>query len=109
MSDGEWTLVGGIRVNGRLSISDTSYFYDEPVIVSVRATTHMISVEKTDFSGHQHVMAIRAVSSGGAFIRGRALGEVTVDFGSTTDSNRPHRVDNTAWRSENGDDSAGLW
>jgi len=64
-----------------MSVSDTSFFYDEPIILPVARGGYALSVRKVTFDGHEHAMAIRAVRSDKPTARGRVVGEVSVGFG----------------------------
>jgi hypothetical protein len=81
MSDRDWTPIGELAVQGRISVSDTSFFYDDPAIVSVVAGRYAIGVRRVEIDGHEHVMAVSAVRSSTPLIRGRVVGEVSVSFG----------------------------
>ncbi|HVV50846.1 MAG TPA: hypothetical protein VHO06_14365 [Polyangia bacterium] len=81
MPDSDWTLVGDIDIRRCLSVSDTSYFYDEPIMLPMAAGTYTICVHNADVEGNRHVMAIKVTCSSEGSNRGRRLGEVIVDFG----------------------------
>ena len=75
-----WKPVGEVDIASRLSISDSSYFYDEPLIVPVASGRYRMSRYLVE-SGHKHVAGIRAMTMAGQVIRGNAIGRVPVDFG----------------------------
>ena len=77
----QWNAVNDIDIDSRLSISDTSYFYDEPVIVSLPKARYRVTVRLISPEGDQHVAAVRLVSSDEEVSRGKRVGSVLVDFG----------------------------
>lgn len=75
-----WKAIDTIAVHGRLSISDTSYFWDAPLIVNVQAGNYRLAVRVELEAGHRHVAAAR-VTAAQDVSRGNKLGDVLVDFG----------------------------
>ncbi|HKQ39495.1 MAG TPA: hypothetical protein VJ063_15565 [Verrucomicrobiae bacterium] len=74
-----WELVGDIAVRGRLSISDTSYFYDHPIIVEVIPEHYSVRVRYVSSEGHNYIAGVR-VAHHGSLARATWMGNVTVDF-----------------------------
>lgn len=61
-------------------MSDTSYFYDEPVVLSVPAGEYSVMVRYGIREGTKYVSSLR-VARGDGLIRGTLLSRVLVDFG----------------------------
>lgn len=77
----QWESLGTISIDSRISISDTSYFYDESLIVPSDSGDYVISVQYAMEDGHKHVAGLRVQKASTAPIRGRLLGSVPIDFG----------------------------
>ena len=77
-----WEESGQLELRRRLSISDTSYFYDEPLIVPVTPGNYVVSAAYGETDGIRHVRCFRVMLCG-VELRSRrpGLGEVIVDFG----------------------------
>jgi hypothetical protein len=75
-----WETIGAISIGDRLSVSDTSYFYDEPVLLSVAPGTYSVMVRYGSNEGTKYVRAMR-VARGNNLVRGSRLDHVVVDFG----------------------------
>lgn len=76
-----WQWVDELVVSsGELSISDTSYFYDEPVLVRVQNGRYAVYVEIAERDGEPFVRSLRVCSEDG-LARGQRIGGVLVDFG----------------------------
>ncbi|NKI96835.1 DUF4241 domain-containing protein [Rhizobacter sp. SG703] len=81
MSEKNFENVGHIEVRQTISLSDTSYFYDEPILVDTGPGKYAVSVEYAFPEGHRHVAALRAlVAETDQFSRGAKLGNIQVDF-----------------------------
>jgi len=75
-----WETIGTVSIGGRLSVSDTSYFYDEPVLLSVPAGRYSVMVRYGSNEGGKYISALR-VARGDDFVRGARLDDLLVDFG----------------------------
>jgi hypothetical protein len=75
-----WETVGTIPIGRRISVSDTSYFYDEPVLVSVPTGEYRLMIRPGKSDGDKYISALR-VARGSDVSRGSRLGDVIVDFG----------------------------
>lgn len=75
-----WETIGSVPSGGRLSVSDTSYFYDEPVILSVPPGEYSVMVRYGMSGGAKYVSSLR-VARGKELVRGSRLNDVLVDFG----------------------------
>lgn len=76
-----WTSIGELDIaSGQLSISDTSYFYDSPVVVTLEPGSYTVHVEVARLSGEAYVRTVR-IERGGSTRRGTYIGNVEVDFG----------------------------
>ena len=60
--------------------SNTSYFYDEPVLLSVAPGHYSVTVRYGSTDGTKYVSAMR-VARGSDLVRASRLGDVVVDFG----------------------------
>lgn len=76
----DWEIVGKLEVGGRLSLSDASYFYDDPLVITLGADEYTISIRRLSSGDHEHVARIRIASSGESFSLGGEIGNVAVDF-----------------------------
>lgn len=77
----DWRLVDTLETRSRLSVSDTSYFWDDFLDVNVRPGTYDVWICLIFDEGHEHVAAARLIeSTQRAFERGASLGEVGIDF-----------------------------
>jgi hypothetical protein len=61
-------------------VSDTSYFYDEPVLLSVPPGEYFVMIRYGTSEGAKYVSGLRVVR-GPEPIRGSRLDDVVVDFG----------------------------
>ena len=75
-----WETIGTISIGCRLSVSDTSYFYDEPILLSVPAGQYSVMVRYGSNDGGRYVSALR-VACGNDLVRGSRLDDVLIDFG----------------------------
>lgn len=75
-----WETIGRVSSSGRLCVSDTSYFYDEPVILSVPPGEYSVMVRYGMSDGARYVSSLR-VARGNDLVRGSRLDDVLVDFG----------------------------
>ena len=66
-------------IGGRLSVSDTSYFYDAPVLLPVQPGKYSVMVRYGTSEGVKYVSALR-VARGDNLVRGSRMGDVLVDF-----------------------------
>jgi hypothetical protein len=76
-----WQSIGEIEIASQLSLSDSSYFYDEPLVLAVNPGRHKMQIRCVSPGGHRHVAAIRILKSLGELRRGTKMGEFIVDFG----------------------------
>ena len=74
-----WVDVCKVPINGRLSISDSMYFFDYPVIVSLPHAIYSVSVRYQGDDAARIVAAVR-VSQDHSVRRAREIGQVMVDF-----------------------------
>jgi hypothetical protein len=79
--DQKWESLGKLDIAGRLSISDTSYFYDEPIIVPVGNGTYEVSVQYGIENGSSYVELVRVAAIGKQCSRSEAIGSLIIDFG----------------------------
>jgi hypothetical protein len=77
----DWKLIGKVDIRSRLSISDSSYFYDDPLIIDMEAGNYLASVRYVLPEGHKHIAGVRVAALGPALSRARWVGNVLVDFG----------------------------
>jgi hypothetical protein len=75
----EWKVIDAIDVQARLSISDTSYIFDVPVIVDVPSGHYHVSVRFVRKDGETRVAATRVALSTDVS-RGAKVGDVIIDF-----------------------------
>jgi hypothetical protein len=75
-----WETIGSVLSGGRLSVSDTSYFYDEPVLLTVPPGEYSVMVRYGMSEGTKYVSSLR-VARGKDVVRGSRLADVLVDFG----------------------------
>jgi hypothetical protein len=75
-----WETVGTVPIGGRLSVSDTSYFYDEPVLLSLLPGHYSVMIRYGSNDGAKYVSAMR-VARGTDLVRGSRLDDVVIDFG----------------------------
>lgn len=69
--------------SGRLSVSDSSYFYDAPVVVDFPVGPAEVSIAAEVHGGHRHVLRVLLTTRSlqpGPTTRGAVLGKVVVDF-----------------------------
>lgn len=77
-----YTCIGQIEIVSHISVSDTSYFYDEAIIVDVRPGQYQVDVAYSFPEGHQHVASVRVIRRECTeWHRGKKLGLLVVDFG----------------------------
>jgi hypothetical protein len=78
-----WERLATIAIDSQLSVSDTSYFYDEPVIVSLPSGAYAVDVQYGNADGHPYVRSLRVVSvhEYESLERAQHVGVVVVDFG----------------------------
>ena len=69
-----------MSIGGRLSVSDTSYFYDEPVLLSVLPGEYSVMIRYGTSEGAKYVSSLR-VARGNDLVRGSRLEDLVVDFG----------------------------
>lgn len=76
-----WKYAGELNIaSGQLSISDTSYFYDSPVVVPLKPGMYTIHADIAEWSGEDYVRTVRIEREHNTR-RGACLGKVQVDFG----------------------------
>ena len=80
-TDQKWESLGELEIGGRLSISDTSYFYDEPIVVPVEKGKYEVSVQYGMENGSSHVELVRVAAISMQCLRSEAIGSVQIDFG----------------------------
>lgn len=81
-SEHNYTSIAQLSVDSQISISDTSYFYDEAVIIEVPSGRYQVEVAYDFPEGHKHVAAMRvAPEKSTDLCRGPKLGSLIVDFG----------------------------
>jgi len=76
----EWETIGTLSIAGRLSVSDSSYFYDEPILLSVPPGEYSVMIRYGTSEGVKYVRGLR-VARGKDVVRGSQLDVVVVDFG----------------------------
>jgi len=78
----DWELIGQLEILGRISISDSSYFYDQPVIVPLDPGRYSVSVSYGIQAGHRYIARARVTTSEEEQLKtGNKVGFVGVDFG----------------------------
>jgi hypothetical protein len=76
-----WRHVCDLTTGGVLSVSDSSFFYDAPVLPVVNPGMYGVYANVALFQSHPHIIAVKVVTSmSPAMVRGRKWGDVTVDF-----------------------------
>lgn len=78
---GEWRKIGMLTINDNLSLSDSSYFYDEPLIVKLKPDQYKLEINTLNIDGYEHVKTVRILPNDIQFCIGQVLGHVNVDFG----------------------------
>lgn len=76
-----WEMIGQIEIRGRISISDSSYFYDQPVVIELESGKYSVSVSYAVSDGHKHIARARVATSEGLLKLGNEIGVVGIDFG----------------------------
>lgn len=77
----EWSAVARLRIDsGRLSLTDTAYYFEDPLVVDVMPDEYEVAVRTGRDRGHAFVAGIR-VLRGEAADRGGKIGSVEVEFG----------------------------
>ena len=80
----EWKTVDVLDISSKLSLSDTSYFHDNPLIVDVPSGRYDVGVrvesETTAYGDNSFVTCIRVFASTQQVRRGKQLGYLSVDF-----------------------------
>ena len=77
----DWVEIGKIETTGCLSLSDTSYFYDQPVIVDIDPGIYSVAVSFVKIDGHLHIARAKVATSAVDSKLGREIGAIGVDFG----------------------------
>jgi hypothetical protein len=77
----DWKDVGKIPIARLASISDTSYFFDEALIIPLQRGDYLASVRTSQTHGGGRVIGVRLAGFAGPLSRGRQMGTVLVDFG----------------------------
>jgi hypothetical protein len=77
----DWEVIGHLETQGRISISDSSFFYDQPVVVSVEPGKYSVSVLYETRKGHRHIARARVATSEEPVKLGTVVGIVGVEFG----------------------------
>lgn len=77
-----WEKVADIEIRSRISVSDTSYFFDTPVLVPVPGGFYSVSVCYHTCENFRHIGSLRMLMAGATVSkRGNMIGTVVVDFG----------------------------
>jgi hypothetical protein len=77
----DWEIIGQLEIQGKISISDSNYFYDQPVVVPLEAGRYSVSVFYGTQEGHRYIARARVAISEGPLKLGDEVGIVGVDFG----------------------------
>jgi hypothetical protein len=81
-SRARWHDVARLHIERRVSISDTSFFFeDDAVILDLPAGPYLISALIATEAGVEYVSAVRVYAEPARFRRGDACGAVNVVFG----------------------------
>ena len=77
-----WTRVASLVVpSGRLSLSDSSFFLESPLVVEIRPGTYTVEVQSGSHDGVRIVERLRMTSADvGSISRGRLCGYVDLQF-----------------------------
>lgn len=76
----KYTEIGRLVIAGEILISDTCYFYDEPVIVTVVAGTYVVEVVIELIDNYERVVSARVRLEDTVGARAEKIGELIVDF-----------------------------
>jgi hypothetical protein len=87
-----WEFVGSLEVCGKVSISDSSYFFDSAVIVDVEAGNYLVELLFSAPGAAQEAVRVRPASPEITLRANGYLGEVLVDFGQIGICDREHAV-----------------
>lgn len=77
----KWEPLGTLKIRGRLSVADTSYFFDKPLILDLVPGDYQVSARYVLPTGHKHIAGLRVGTAEVALTRGTEIGKVSVDFG----------------------------
>ena len=57
-----WEIIGQLETQGRISISDSSYFYDQPIVVLLEPGKYSVSVFYSFQEGRRHIARAPRIS-----------------------------------------------
>lgn len=77
----KFLLAGIVRISSQLSVSDTSYFYDDPVLVNLPSGDYEVLVFCDEEDGKPYVQALKVVLGEAEAIMSEVIGHLNIDFG----------------------------